>query len=242
MRIPRIYQAIPLADANEISLDDGASQYVLKVLRLRETARLVIFDGRGESYDAELTGIHGKHARVKLLQRIHTETESPLQLHVGLGISKGERMDYAIQKLVETGVYSITPLLTKYTVVKLDAKRTQTRHQHWQGVMISACEQCGRNYLPALHEVTEISQWLGRASSACKLAFDASGSAGLQTIHPSPQNVSVLIGPEGGLCEQELGQARAHDFKIVRLGPRILRTETAAVAISAVLQALWGDY
>jgi 16S rRNA (uracil1498-N3)-methyltransferase len=242
MRIPRIYQPTPLAIHHELALDAIASQHLLKVLRLREGAAVIVFDGHGASYRGELTQASGKHAVVTLREQIHEQTESPLQLHVGLGISKGERMDYAIQKLVETGVHSITPLQTEYTVVRLDAKREQTRLQHWQGVIASACEQCGRSYLPQLHEVCNITDWIDHAASDCKLVFDASGSTDLRSIQPIPRSVSVLIGPEGGLNEQEVSYANRNGFRHVRLGPRILRTETAAVAISAALQTLWGDY
>lgn len=242
MRIPRVFQSISLASEHEITLDGIASQHLLKVLRLREGSPVIIFDGQGENYEAVVTGTSGKHARVKLLHRINTDTESPLQLHVGLGISKGERMDYAVQKLVETGVQSITPLLTEHTVVKLDSKRKQSRRQHWSGIIISACEQCGRSYLPQLHDVSDISNWIANAAADCKLAFDASGNTELKSIHPSPASVCVLIGPEGGLSELEVRDASSNGFQLVRLGPRILRTETAAVAISAALQTLWGDY
>lgn len=242
MRIPRIYQAIALDTSQEIQLDDTASQYLLRVLRLRQGAAVVIFNGKGDSYEAELNAVTGKCASVRLLRRIDVNTESPLQLHVGLGISKGERMDYAIQKLVETGVHSVTPLLTEYTVVKLDAKRKQARQRHWEGVMISACEQSCRSYLPTLSEISEISAWLGNVRADCKLAFDASGTTRLHSIQAPPHSVCVLIGPEGGLSEHEIQLAQTQGFQLVRLGPRILRTETAAVAISAALQTLWGDY
>lgn len=242
MRIPRIYQAIPLASDREIALDAVASQHLLKVLRLREGAAVIVFDGNGQSYRGVLTRSSGKNATVILHERMHEDTESPLQIHVGLGISKGERMDYAIQKLVETGVHSITPLVTEYTVVKLDAKREQTRRQHWQGVISSACEQCGRSYLPQLHPIREISEWTVNAAGDCKLVFDAAGTTNLKSLQPPPRTVTVLIGPEGGLSEHEVSYANRHGFYLVRLGPRILRTETAAVAISAALQTLWGDY
>ena len=151
-------------------------------------------------------------------------------------------MDYAIQKLVETGVHSITPLLTEHTVVKLDAKREQSRRQHWQGIIINACEQCGRSVLPQLHAVTDIYQWITTVSAEYKLVFDATGETSLKSLQATPASVSVLIGPEGGLSEREVSDAKHNGFHVVRLGPRILRTETAAVAISAALQTLWGDY
>ena len=242
MRIPRIYQDATLASNLELALDAVASQHLLKVLRLREGADLIIFDGQGNSYYGELTQASGKTAIVRLHAHVDQDSESPLQLHVGLGISKGERMDYAIQKLVETGVSSITPLQTAYTVVKLDPKREQSRMQHWHGVIINACEQCGRSYLPSLHAVHDINTWLSKAEADCKLVFDASGDTALRSIQPVPTRVCVLIGPEGGLSEQEINAAGQNGFLHIRLGPRILRTETAAVAISAALQTLWGDY
>jgi 16S rRNA (uracil1498-N3)-methyltransferase len=241
MRIPRVYQATTLGNGRIIELEPEASQYLTKVLRLREGAAVILFDGQGQSYQGVLTAT-GKHASVKLLERIAADTESALQLHVGLGISKGERMDYAIQKLVETGAHSITPLLTEHTVVKLDAKREQTRLQHWQGVIVSACEQCGRNVLPRLHPVREFAEWVADVDDQCRLIFDAGGRVSLRSIDPAPSAVTVLIGPEGGLSEHEITSACAKGFLQVRLGPRILRTETAAVAISAALQTLWGDY
>lgn len=242
MRIPRVYQAVSLSIGSDITLDATASQHLLKVLRLREGAAVIVFDGHGISFEGTLVTVNAKSAVVRLHEQIDQQTESPLQLHVGLGISKGERMDYAIQKLVETGVHSVTPLTTERTVVKLDSKREQTRLQHWQGVIISACEQCGRCVLPQLHAVSDISQWTSNVAAERKLVFDASGTSELKTLQPVPHTVAVLIGPEGGLSEQEVDYACRHDFLNVRLGPRILRTETAAVAISAALQTLWGDY
>jgi 16S rRNA (uracil1498-N3)-methyltransferase len=242
MRIPRIYQATSLSSDREIELDAVASQHLLKVLRLREGAAVIVFDGNGVSYQGALTPVRGKTATVRLQHRIDEQAESALRLHVGLGISKGERMDFAIQKLVETGVHRITPLLTEHTVVKLDDKREQTRLQHWQGVIINACEQCGRNNLPQLQTVRKLSEWMDTITEECKLVFDAAGTTTLQSIQPPPQTVAVLIGPEGGLSEHEVSYAGRQGFHVVRLGPRILRTETAAVAISAALQTMWGDY
>jgi 16S rRNA (uracil1498-N3)-methyltransferase len=241
MRIPRIYQAVPLASDHEVALDAQASQHLLKVLRLREGAAVIVFDGAGNSFRGELTR-GGKSAVIKLQEPISELTESPLQLHVGLAISKGERMDYAIQKLVETGVHSLTPLLTERTVVKLDTRRKQSRRQHWHGVIISACEQCGRSQLPQLHDIVTLADWTDQAAGECKLVFDAAGNLHLQNIQPRPASVNVLIGPEGGLSENEVHYAATRGFHIVKLGPRILRAETAAVAISAALQTLWGDY
>jgi len=241
MRIPRVYQDTGLTSGNQLLLEAGASQHLLKVLRLRDGASLIIFDGRGVSYSAILLGNRAGRAEIELQSPLDENTQSPLRLHVGLGISKGERMDYAIQKLVETGVHEITPLLTEHTVVKLDARRAQSRLQHWQGIIIGACEQCGRNILPELHTVTAVGDWLQAEQAGCRLLFDAEGDERLQSI-PAPDSLCVLIGPEGGLSAAEREQAKTRGFRAVRLGPRILRAETAAVAISAALQTLWGDF
>lgn len=242
MRIPRIYQSTHLAVGAEIALTAEASQHLLKVLRLREGAPLIIFNGEGGSFRGELSAAQGKSAQARLLEYIPVSTESPLKIHIGLGISKGERMDYAVQKLVETGVHSITPLVTEHTVVKLDATREQTRLQHWQGIITSACEQCGRVQLPHLHAITAAPDWIEQVTSECKLVFDAEGTVNLKSITPGPADVAVLIGPEGGLHDSEVQFAQLHGFLVARLGPRVLRTETAAVAICAALQTLWGDY
>jgi 16S rRNA (uracil1498-N3)-methyltransferase len=162
-----------------------------------------------------------------------------LNIHLGLGISKGDRMDYAIQKAVELGVNEITPVITERTIVRLDEKRQSKKLEHWQGIIISACEQCGRSVLPVLNPVSRIDTWL-QHSSACKLIFDPFSSQSLSGLEQQT-HASILIGPEGGLSEEELTKSIAQDFTPVRLGPRVLRTETAVVAACSALQILWGD-
>lgn len=242
MRIPRVYQDTELSCDSRLLLESSASRHLLKVLRLREGAPLILFNGRGQSCRAILLGNRDGSAEVELQELLDEDTQSPLHLHIGLGVSKGERMDYAIQKLVETGVHEITPLLTEHTVVKLDKKRAQSRLQHWRGIIIGACEQSGRNILPELHPVSTISDWLQATQAEYRLLFDAEGNQRLRDITPVPKSVCVLIGPEGGLSSGEIDMARRQNYTIARLGPRVLRTETAAVAISAALQTLWGDF
>lgn len=242
MRIPRIYHPHQFIIGSEAELTALAAQHVSKVLRLREAAPLILFDGAGNACRATIASV-GKHKVIVIYQELLAgQTESPLHIHLGLGISKGERMDYAIQKAVETGVSEITPLITEHTVVKLDDKRRTSRQQHWHGVIISACEQCGRNRLPILHEVSMLDVWLPVVDAGQKLVFDGDGKPGMRDIQPAPRNVAVLVGPEGGLSEAEVRLAKQYAFTHVRLGPRVLRTETAAVAIIASLQTLWGDY
>jgi 16S rRNA (uracil1498-N3)-methyltransferase len=148
-------------------------------------------------------------------------------------------MDYAIQKAVELGVNTITPLVTERTVVRLDEKRQDKKINHWQGIIISACEQCGRSSLPALNSVLPLDKWLTH-NSQCKIVFDTQSQQMLSQLEPCNE-VSILIGPEGGLADNELTMAHSKDFHSIRLGPRTLRTETAVVTACSTLQVLWGD-
>ena len=150
-------------------------------------------------------------------------------------------MDYAVQKSVEAGVNEITPLLSERTIIKLDDKRMQTRHAHWQGIIISACEQCGQDYLPTLHNIVNLTDWCSQANDSLKLVFDANATQSLYNLQPQ-QNVQVVIGPEGGLTQTELDSLQTAGFISVRMGPRVFRTETAAVSACVMLQTLWGDY
>lgn len=241
MRIPRIYQPGPLTSSSEVSLEDSAAQHVAKVLRLREDAEIILFDGEGNSFNAVITGINKKAVTVAVRSHIDEHTESPLAIHLGLATSKGERMDYAIQKSVEAGVAQITPVITEHTVVRLDEKRKQTRLQHWQGVIQHACEQSGRSVIPVIRPITELADWLNTVDADAKFILDTGTQTGLKDIATIPKDVCVLVGPEGGLSETEVQVARQNGFQSIKLGPRIFRTETAAVVACTVLQTLWGD-
>jgi len=240
MRIPRIYHDGDLTIGQTIELDRNASQHVCKVLRLELDAELRLFNGKGSSVTATLQSVSAKHALVLIQAEIQEVTESPLRIHLGLGISKGDRMDYAVQKAVEVGVHTITPLLTEHTMVRLDEKRKAKKIHHWQGIILSACEQCGRSYLPELKPVTLLDPWLDHKAQ-CKIVFDTESAQPLSQLEPS-EEVSILIGPEGGLSKDEIMQAHSHDFHSIKLGPRILRTETAVVSACSALQMLWGDF
>ncbi len=240
MRIPRIYHDGDLTVGQTIELTSTASQHVCKVLRLELGAELRLFNGKGKCVSAILQSASAKAALAKVQAEVSELTESPLRIHLGLGISKGERMDYAIQKAIEVGVHTITPLITERTVVRLDEKRTAKKLDHWQGIILSACEQCGRSYLPELNQISPIASWFNHPSQ-CKIVFDPDAEQALSQLEPV-EEVSILIGPEGGLANNELCQASSHDFHSIRLGPRILRTETAVVSTCSALQVLWGDF
>jgi 16S rRNA (uracil1498-N3)-methyltransferase len=239
MRLPRIYFDGDLKKGQSIALDRNASQHICKVLRLASGAEIRLFNGKGKSASAILEIASAKSATVKVTDEIHEPSESSLQLHLGLGISKGDRMDYAIQKAVELGITQITPLITERTIVRLDDKRESKKLEHWHGIIISACEQCGRSQLPALNPVTKIIDWLPHRA-VCKLVFDPESKQTLSQLEQA-SDVSILIGPEGGLSESEIAESMSNDFQSVRLGPRILRTETAVVTACSALQVLWGD-
>lgn len=246
MRIPRLYQSIPLAVGQKLQLDAQATVHVAKVLRLREGDFVVVFNGQGGEYQGMLVRLEKRSATVHLQGYRDTDLESPLKILLAQGISRGERMDYTVQKTVELGVHSIVPLMTERTVVNLDAERQGRRVQHWQTIVNSACEQCGRNFVPRVDEVASLPHWLQAfvtAEQANRYVLNHRAKLTLGDLRVDPrQPVYVLIGPEGGLSDHEVQQSEQAGFVPVRLGPRVLRTETAALAFIAALQAKWGDY
>ena len=241
MRIPRIYIPISLESNQQIELNERAFQYVIKVLRLKQKAKLILFDGKGNEYSAFLEEVNKKNAFAKIEEPIKIKSESDLIIHLGLGISKGERMDFAIQKAVELGVTEITPLFTEHCVVNLDDKRIQKRLQHWQGIIISACEQSGRNVLPLLNLTNTLTKWAESLKYPC-LIFDPLATKTMKQVLPENNCISLVIGPEGGLSAKEISELEKKiNFHAVKFGPRILRTETAAVSAITAIQLLWGD-
>jgi 16S rRNA (uracil1498-N3)-methyltransferase len=240
MRLVRVYVEGPLREGDRVTLPAAASQHLVSVLRVRPGQPLVLFDGAGRDYGAEvLTATRGSVA-VEVGPAGDPEPPLPLRVHLGLGISKGERMDFALQKAVELGVARISPLFTERSVVRLDGERLLRRGEHWQGVVVAACEQSGRRRLPELAPAGSLADWLGE-EHACPVLLHHEGRMALTSIPPPEGALTLLVGPEGGLAEAERGHAQRAGFTAVRLGPRILRTETAPLAALAVVQALWGD-
>lgn len=244
MRIPRIYLPFSLEDSQSPKLKeltDHAFQHVVKVLRMKLDSKLTVFDGNGNEYTAVLKEINKKNAFVSIGDKSQEKAESNVAIHLGLGISKGERMDFAIQKSVELGVTEITPLFTEYCVVNLNEKRIQKRLQHWQGIIISACEQSGRSVLPVLNTTTTLIKWAESIHETC-IIFDPLATATLKNITPENNVVNLVIGPEGGLSTNEILELnKKNNFHTVNFGPRILRTETAAISTITAIQLLWGD-
>lgn len=241
MRISRLYLAeATLAEGVRLRLDEESGHYLKTVLRLKRGFDLTVFNGEGGEYAAKVAEAGRDGVWLDIGARRDRAAESPLVTQLGLGISRGERMDLAIQKAVELGVSRITPLFTEHCVVRLDEARAGNRRLHWQKVARSACEQCGRNRVPEVAEPVELADWIvGQAG--LRLFFDPQGAVGLRDLPPPEGPVCLLSGPEGGFAERERTLAREAGFVPVRLGPRVLRTETAVLAALAAVQVFWGD-
>jgi len=240
MRITRFYCPEVRAESQLFTLPAAAHRHAVQVLRLKKGDMLRVFDGQGFECDAELVEVTKRDSQVRLGQAITVENESPLEITLLQGISRGERMDFALQKAVELGVTKVIPVATERCNVQLSNGREEKRLNHWSGVMISACEQSGRSFVPELTNVMELDEALLASDAQCQLVLNPLARSGFKQVEKS-DSLSLLIGPEGGLTEQELLQANKGGFQSVRFGPRILRTETATVAALAVVQTLWGD-
>lgn len=245
MRVARLYVERSLSDGAEIDLDATAAHYILRVLRLKAGAQLAIFDGSGRQCPATLLHATRHGARIALGDCTVASTESPLSLTLVQGVSRGERMDLVMQKATELGVSAIVPVLTERSVVRLDAARAQRRSEHWRRIVIGACEQSGRVRVPALSAPTGFDDWVataGASASGARLLLQPGADVYPGEL-PQPQSLeaTLAIGPEGGFSPRERELLAQNDYTAVTLGPRILRTETAAIALLAMLQALWGD-
>lgn len=242
MRIPRIYHPETIIVDSQLELSKEASNHLLNVLRLKDGHPLVLFNGDGNEYSAELIVESKRKALATIDAKLTISVESPLQIHLGQAISKGDRMDWVLQKSVELGVTEITPILSERSTVKLNAERWDKKQQHWFSVVSSACEQCGRNSLPTLNEPVKLSEWIQQSTTQLRLTLDPKSEKRLQSLKPPTDGVRLLIGPEGGLSDNEVYQSTEYGFTGISLGPRILRTETAALATIAALQAQFGDF
>lgn len=237
---PRIYTPQELAEGAELALDEAAARHVAGALRLKPGAGLRLFNGGGGEYAARIGAVDRRQVRVTVGNFLDFECESPLPITLGLAISRGERMDYAIQKATELGVTAIQPLITERTEVRLKGEREQKKRRHWQQVATSACEQCGRNRIPQVHMALTLGEWLERAAGDCRLVLHHRADTGLAAM-ATPQSVDLLVGPEGGLSAPEIEAALGAGFSPLALGPRVMRTETAPVAVLSILQFHWGD-
>ena len=244
MRLPRVYLDHPLDPGSLVPLPEGPSRHLTGVLRLRPGEALRCFNGDGRDRDARLQSA-GRRALIAVGEAGPPEPEPVLEIHLALGVSRGERMDFAIQKAVELGVAALQPLFTERSMVQLAPERRSRRREHWQGVLIGACEQSGRRRLPLLAEARDLADWLAEVPPGAPpdpRLLDPRAPQALTELSAPGSRVTLLVGPEGGLSPRERDSAARAGVRGVRLGPRILRTETAPLAAIAVIQALWGDF
>lgn len=242
MRTIRIHHPAPLAAGAELSLAEDAANHVARVLRLAVGDTLTLFNGDNVEYAARISALGKREVRVQIDTAQAADRESPLVVHLAQAISRGEKMDYTIQKAVELGVASIQPLFTERCGVKLADERLDKRLTHWQKVAVSACEQSGRNRVPLVHASRTLTDWLGSAPVGTRLTLDPLAAHSLSSLPTPGPELTLLIGPEGGLSENEIAATAAAGFQGLRLGPRVLRTETAGLAVIAGLQARFGDF
>lgn len=241
-RRPRIYLPQRLSAGESYTLTGDQHRHLSNVLRLKAGAELTLFDGRGGEYAATIEEVQRATSIVRTGDYRDVNNDSPLHVRLAQGVGRGERTDYAIQKAVELGVTTIVPLLTRRGVVRLDAQRTQRRLAHWRGIIVHACQQCGRNSVPELCTIVALEEWLREYEcGGLDLVLDPNSSISIGDLEYGGGLVTILVGPEGGLDADERNAAHAAGFRGISLGPRVLRTETAAVAGLTAVQLRWGD-
>jgi len=242
MRLTRVFVDSPLTPDADVRLPDAAANHVGRVLRLRAGAAIMAFDGSGNDYRCEILSVKGDEVSVRVGPRSSGLPESPLRITLVQAISRGERMDWTLQKATELGVRTIVPVLSARSVVRLDDSQAEKKLRHWRAIVAGACEQCGRSVVPEIRQPQELSRYLASsAREGQRFVLSPTGPASLAGLTSVGARVELLIGPEGGLDDAELERAAASGYAPVRLGPRVLRTETAGIVALTVLQATWGD-
>jgi len=242
MRLSRVHVDFELHTGARVTVEGNAGNHIVRVLRLRTGDTLTLFNGRGGEFGGSITEIRRDAVAIAVGERRQVERESPLRLTLAQGISRGERMDWVVQKATELGVARIVPIFTERSVVQLDEKQASRKVQHWSSIAIAACEQSGRNQVPEIAAPVDLYRWLEqRPRNGMDLLLSPEATARVTDMAVSGQQATVLIGPEGGLADVEQETALRSGFKSVRMGPRILRTETAAVCALTLLQQTFGD-
>ncbi len=239
----RLFVSGELFNGADVELDGDPARYLGKVLRARVGDAITVFNGEGPEWHATITQFARNRVSLEIGESFEPGTESELKIHLVQGVSRGERMDLVVQKATELGVKRITPVLTDYGVVKLDADRAQKRQAHWQKIATSACEQSGRTRLPLVDTPVRLRDWFGEKPESVdtELILTPGASLPLSAVGAPDTKVCVLIGPEGGFSDTEYDDAAVAEFQAVSIGQRILRTESAAIATLAIMQSLWGD-
>lgn len=243
MRTIRSFIDQPLAIGQRFVLPELTTHHLVRVLRLEVGDNVVLFNGDGHDYTAQLLSAQKRGAEAEITDRVELKTESPLQITLVQGIARGEKMDLILQKATELGVATIAPVITDRTEVKLDGERSDKKMNHWRGVLAAACEQCGRARLPEILEPQPLAKFAASDDSTRRFVLDPEAKNSLADLRLSGDTrLSLAIGPEGGFSERDLAMLRAGGYETVRLGPRVLRTETAGMAAIAALNVLFGDW
>jgi 16S rRNA (uracil1498-N3)-methyltransferase len=240
MRIPRVYTDGELPQVGEITVGENQSHYLNKVLRMENGREFILFNGDGAEYSAVIRHSDKRATVVAIQQSAIINRESALPTHLAIGVSRGERMDWVLQKATELGVTTITPIFSERTEVRLSGERLDKKMDHWRQISISACEQCQRNVLPKFNSACSLADFLTIHSDDLKLVLHHRSQQRLND-RPRPSAVTLLVGPEGGLSELEIASALASGYQALTLGPRVLRTETAPVVALTAVQLAWGD-
>jgi 16S rRNA (uracil1498-N3)-methyltransferase len=241
MRIPHIFQPSELCLNTPVALDEDAAGHIARVLRMQVGDKVSLFNGHGGEFLCELSEVSKKNVVALPVEFNDRNCESPLKIHLGQGISRGDKMDFTIQKAVELGITEITPLFTTRCGVKLSGERLAKKHAQWQKIAIAAAEQSGRNSITTVHTPIDINTWLAQTSDELKLTLHPRAEHCIKTL-PAPNNgVRFIVGPEGGFTDEEMHATSEQGFIDVRLGPRVLRTETAALTVLSALQLQFGD-
>ncbi|OCQ20688.1 16S rRNA (uracil(1498)-N(3))-methyltransferase [Pseudoalteromonas luteoviolacea] len=241
MRIPHIYQPSDLSINQPTDLSEDAAGHIARVLRMGAGEQVSLFNGQGGEYLATIESVSKKSVTVVPTEFIDKCVESPLKVHLGQGISRGDKMDFTIQKSVELGVSEITPLFTTRCGVKLSGDRLAKKHQQWQKIAISAAEQSGRNFVTKIHTPMTLEQWLSQKSEELKLTLHPRAAHSIKTLPQPDHGVRFLVGPEGGFTDEEMHSTSEQGFVDIKIGPRVLRTETAALTVLSALQLQFGD-
>jgi len=243
MRIPRVHVDQPLGPGHEVLLPEQSGEHIARVLRLERGHPLILFNGDGCEYEATLASLAKRAVTAEVTAVRAVERESPLRLTLAQGIARGEKMDWILQKATELGVARIVPIVTERTEVKLDEERAERRVLHWTQVIAGACEQSGRTRLPRLEMPQRLDRWLSALDDEgpLRLALIPGGDVGARDLPVMPHGALLCVGPEGGFSDKDIAMLQQSGFRALRLGPRILRTETAGIAALASLQALQGD-
>lgn len=242
MRTIRIFYNNDITVGNNIILPKKTSNHLIQVLRLNINAEIVLFNGDGRNHSAKIVSNNKNATEIEILSSNKNSSESALNIHIALALTKNDKMDFAIQKAVELGVTEITPLMMKHSVVKLDIKKREKRLNRWNEIIYSACEQSGRSIVPILHPITEWHNWNDNSTVNYKIICDPCSDKTLSDLNTKPESILLLIGPEGGFSTQEILDCRNRQYTNIQFGKRILRAETAAIAILASVQTFWGDF